>query len=370
MFFFWLIAITLLSQDQGYALPSSDKIFSDFDISGIDDASFSYLPYILKDDTNEHAYYIPYNRIRLSQSAIDPSIPDFSLVYLPEGVSIQLGLTVDVDRDKLQPLVKKIRQADPLAKFKYIPIKQGRFIPTIRGNNGIDTYIGEENINEVPHFYPREKKELSFFFSGYVADLIVMTLKNGGGIGINYEYTFDASQLPSSAKIIVDWTQVKRSTNRMGVSESSLLSQRALDQIVRRFKKEEAVSIELVGSGSILEKIYTPLMRLMMDTCFLGVGGSSGSSLLGSYYKYQADQCESTQHEFIYKSQTIKEFVGTAGFQITPLCEDFPQIFSFEGANDVMQNGCPDSIYGSGNVPDVLERLPELQRQEIPAAIF
>ncbi len=165
----------------------------------------NYAPYVLRDDKNENVFYLPLTRLAIAGADDDPSQPDFSFVYLPAGLIIQLGVQVSIDKAGLRPLIAEIKAKNPAARFRYLPVETGRFMPTLRNSMGIDAYVTSQTDFNIAHNDPRQKRELSFFFTQSIADLIVLSIANGGGFAINYEYQFKASVTPSSARVKIHW---------------------------------------------------------------------------------------------------------------------------------------------------------------------
>ncbi|OAD18915.1 secreted protein, partial [Candidatus Thiomargarita nelsonii] len=106
-----------------FAFPSVDKTVGVHTLS-------NYAPYVLRDDKNENVFYLPFTRLAIART--ESNKPDFSFVYLPAGLIIQLGVQVSIDQAGLQPLIEEIKAKNPNARFRYLPVETGRFMPTLR----------------------------------------------------------------------------------------------------------------------------------------------------------------------------------------------------------------------------------------------
>lgn len=344
------------------ALPNMDKTV------GV--ATFSnYTPYVLPDDKDENVFYLPFTRIALASADGDSKLPDFSFVYMPEGLIIQLGVKVTTDRARLRPLIADIKAKNPAAQFRYLPVQTGRFMPTLRNNMGIDSYVNSQTDFNIAHNNPREKRALSFFFTQHIADLIVLSITNGGGFAINYEYQFKAAVTNSSARVKIHWAAVNK-VIEMQNPVGTTLSLAGINELVRQMKTNRTISIQLVGDTSHLGTILTRISALIRDSCFQPVS-SMGINPMPAGFAIRRKGCENQTDEFVYQTTPIEEFTGLAGFQLPGMCFTHPEHFSFMDKNGQFVKGCPNSIYGkSKEGVGILTKKPTNKNPEIPNPII
>ncbi|MEN8215029.1 MAG: hypothetical protein ABFS56_01340 [Pseudomonadota bacterium] len=328
-----------------FAFPSVDKTVGVHTLS-------NYAPYVLRDDKDENVFYLPFTRLAIART--ESNKPDFSFVYLPSGLIIQLGVQVSIDQAGLQPLIEEIKAKNPNARFRYLPVDSGRFMPTLRNNMGVDSYAKSQTDFNIAHNNPRQKRQMSFFFTQSIADLIVLSIANGGGFAINYEYQYRASVTPSSARVEIHWGEIDQF---IGTNTPTLVSPRGLNELVRQMSVNQSISIQLVGGhlGAILKRV-TALIR---ESCFKAV--SAG-------FEKRQNGCENKQAELFYQTAPIEEFTALAGFQLPGMCLSHPDHFRFMDKDGQFVKGCPDSIYGADG-PSVLSKKPTIRRSEIPEPI-
>jgi len=343
-----------------FGLPNIDKTVGVHSLS-------DYIPYVLRDDKDENLFYLPFTHLAITGSDSDPNKPDFSFVYLPAGLVIQLGVQISIDQEGLQPLIAEIKAKNPAARFRYLPVETGRFMPTIRNNMGVDSYAKSQTDFNIAHNNPREKRELSFFFTKSIADLIVLSITNGGGFAINYEYQFRASITPSSAKVKMHWGEIESfiATNS---PTGSVISPSGINESVQRMSANKSISIQLVGDNSHLGAILKRVTAFIKERCFQPVSSRSRQPI---GFKKRPSGCDNRQEEFFFHSTAIETFTGLAGFQLPALCFSHPDHFRFMDQNGQFIKGCPDAIYGvDGGEPSVLTKRPTIRRKEIPNPII
>jgi hypothetical protein len=340
MNFKFLITIVLcyfLNISTVLALPNIDKTVR---VSSLSDNT----PYILQDDKDENIFYIPFTRLALANADGNSKQPDFSFVYMPEGLIIQLGLKATIDKVKLRPIIKEIKAKNPAAKFRYLPIQTGRFMPTIRNNIGVDSYVKSQTDFNIAHNNPRETRALNLFFTQPVANLIVLSIANGGGFAINYEYKFKAAVTKSSAQIKIHWNAVNQVIKTHHSPVGTTLSLAGINQLVQQMKTKRSISIKLMGDSSNLGTIMKRITTLIRHSCFQSVS-SIGSSLMPAGFTIRKTGCKNKTEEFFYQTTPIEEFTGIAGFQLPAMCISHPEHFRFMDKNGQFVKGCPDSVY-------------------------
>jgi hypothetical protein len=327
----------------------------------------NYAPYVLLDDKNENVFYLPFTRLALAGTDDDPSQQDFSFVYLPAGLIIQLGVQVSIDKAGLLPLIEEIKAKNPAARFRYLPVETGRFMPTLRNSMGIDAYVTSQTDFNIAHNDPRQKREMSFFFTRTIADLIVLSITNGGGFAINYEYQFKASATPSSARVKIHWGEIEQFIATHSPA-STLFSASKLNELVRQMNINRAISIRLVSDNGHLGAILKRVTALIRESCFRAVS-ATGANLMQVGFERRKG-CENKQAEFFYQTAPIEEFTALACFQLPGMCISHPDHFRFMGKDGQFVKGCPDGIYGAEGVElRVLTKMPTIQRTEIPEPI-
>ncbi|MDM8559945.1 hypothetical protein [Candidatus Parabeggiatoa sp. HSG14] len=343
------------------ALPNMDKTVG---VSTFSD----YTSYILRDDEDENVFYLPFTRIALASVEGDSKSPDFSFVYMPEGLIIQLGVEVTVDKARLRPLMTEIKAKNPAAKFRYLPVQTGRFMPTLRNNMGIDTYVKSQTDFNIAHNNPREKRALSFLFTESMANLIVLSIKNGGGFAINYEYQFKAAVTKSSARVKIHWEAVNQVVETQ--SQAGTLSLAGINELVRQMQTNRTISIQLVGDSNHLGTILKRITTLIRDSCFQPVS-STGINPMPAGFAIRQKGCENKTEEFFYQTTPIEEFTGLAGFQLPGMCFTHPKHFRFMDKDGQFVTGCPNSVYGKSREGlSVLTKKPTLKNPEIPNPII
>lgn len=319
------------------ALPNIDKTVR---VSSILDNT----AYILQDDKDENIFYIPFTHLALASADGKSKQPDFSFVYMPEGLIIALGVKATIDKVNLRPLIKEIKAKNPAAKFRYLPIQTGRFMPTIRNKIGVDSYVKSQTDFNIVHNNPRETRALSFFFTQPMADLIVLSITNGGGFAINYEYQFKAAVTKSSAQIKINWNAVNEVIKTHHSPVGTTLSLAGINQLVQQMKTNRSISIKLVGNSSHLGTIMKRITASIRNSCFQPVS-STGINSMPAGFAIRQKGCKNKTEEFFYQTTPVEEFTGLAGFQLPGMCITHPKHFRFMDKNGQFVKGCPDSIY-------------------------
>lgn len=361
--FIWIFVFGYLSNIPSVlAIPNMDKTVG---VSSLE----NYTPYVLQDDQDENVFYLPFTRIALASSDHDPNLPDFSFVYLPDGLIIQLGVQVTIAQAGLRPLIADIKAKNPAARFRYLPVTSGRFMPTLRNQKGIDTYATSQTDFNIAHNNPRQKRALSFFFTKPVADLIVLSIANGGGFAINYEYQFTAAITPSSARVKIHWEEVEQFLATQSPI-STPLSLTGIHELVRQMNANQTISIQVIGNTSHLGTILKRITAFIRESCFQPVSVRGIKSMLAGFTLYQQG-CQNQQTEIFYQTTPIEEFTALAGFQLPSMCIEYPEHFRFLDKKGQLVKGCPDGIYGAeeGGI-SVLSKKPTLQRTEIPEPVI
>jgi hypothetical protein len=312
---------------------------------GLDADSRILDAYVLADDSDPNTFYLPYSRLAIAPTPTDPSMPDFTFTYLPDGLVIQVTLKASIDRDGAKPLVDQIKRDNPSARFRTLPIESGRFIPTIQSSDGLSMTPNGRTDVIIPHNQAGLTKSLIFFFSGLEADLIVGSLMSGGVFAINYEYSYTGTITPSKLKIDIDWDEAESMLRTE--AGNGTLSGYAIKQITNRLSSTSAVDIEIVGNASAAAVSQIFVEKVLRDRCFQGVDSPVSST---AAFRFNPRGCTrgAASYEFV-TSQTIP-MTGTAGFQFWSLCEKYPKNFSYKNVKGEMVHGCPTGVYGSGGV--------------------
>jgi hypothetical protein len=357
-----ILILLYLIDKPSYALPNIDQTvrLSTFE---------NYSPYVLQDDQDENIFYLPFTRLALASLESEPKRPDFSFVYLPEGLIIQLSVEVAIDQNGLRPLITNIKAKNPAARFRYLPVTTGRFMPTLRNEIGLDTYAKSQTDFKIAHNHPREKRALTFFFTRTVADLIVLSIAKGGGFAINYEYQFKAAVTPSTAQIKINWQAVEQFL-ASHITIGTPLSPTGIHQLVRQMATHRAISIKLIGNNRHLGAILKRVSAFIRESCFQSVS-FRGLKSVSAGLTLRQKGCDNKVVEFVYQSTGIEELTALAGFQLPSLCFEYPDHFRFMDKKGQLVKGCPDGIYGAtGKGPQVLTHKPTPQRTEIPKPII
>jgi len=329
-----------------FAFPSVDKTVGVHTLS-------NYAPYVLRDDKDENVFYLPFTRLAIADT--DSNKPDFSFVYLAAGVLIQLGVQVSIDQAGLRPLIEEIKAKNPNARFRYLPVESGRFMPTLRNNMGVDSYAKSQTDFNIAHNNPRQKRQMSFFFSPSIADLIVLSIANGGGFAINYEYQYRASVTPTSARVKIHWGEVDQF-----IGTPTPVSKTGINALVREMSANQSISIQIVGDSGHLGAILKRVTALIRESCFKPVPAG---------FEKRQNGCENKPAELFSQTAPIEEFTALAGFQLPGMCFSHPDHFRFMDKDGQFVKGCPDSIYGADG-PSVLSKKPTIRRSEIPEPII
>jgi hypothetical protein len=307
-----------------------------------------YDAYAMPDDSDPHLYHIPYSRLAIAPSVHDPKIPDFTFTYLPDGLLIQLSLKAVIDTEALKPIVSEIRKNDPEARFRYLAIDEGRFVPTIMSASDMPTTPSERTGSIIAHNQPAEIKPLAFYFNSREADLIVASLQSGGAFGINYEYTFHGTITPTRYRITMDWSEIESNVGKF--ASFQVISESGLREVLTRLQREAAIRIEASGMKPDLTAALDYARRLVRDRCFETAAGA-GAVITGGYRRL-ATGCYHGEELYEFTSTNQLTTQAVAGFQMWKLCESWPQNFSYKGTDGQMQHGCPPGVYGaSGTLP-------------------
>ncbi|OAD20893.1 hypothetical protein THIOM_003371, partial [Candidatus Thiomargarita nelsonii] len=120
--------------------------------------------------------------------------------------------------------------------------------------------------------------QMSFFFSPSIADLIVLSIANGGGFAINYEYQYRASLTPTSARVKIHWGEIDQfiGTN---TPTGTFVSPTGINELVRQMSANQSISIQLVGDSGHLAAILKRVTALIRESCFKPIS-STGMSLV------------------------------------------------------------------------------------------
>ncbi len=328
------LAALLLFPLQIKALPQIDQSHA------IDSLGGEYWSQIYPDDLDPDLFHIPYSRIELVPDEENPNRPSFSLAYLPQGIILNAEIKVRYDNEQIESIMAAIKQTHPQAKFRMLDIDQGYLVPTLRTNQGIHTFLSAEKSYIIPHHSPGRTRKISLFITGSDAELMMLSIKDGLAIGINYFYDFKAAATPTSVSVDIDWSRLRSELN--SIPELRLpIASTTFPAMMTKLENRRLIDIKINGAIQNFQPIYEKVAQIIRDTCF----EERPLGPTGSFLRFRADSCQRPSETFFFEILDITTYRGVAGFKIPSLCLSYPELFRYIDMSGGIRSGCPDGIY-------------------------
>ncbi|MDM8558417.1 hypothetical protein [Candidatus Parabeggiatoa sp. HSG14] len=339
-------------------------------------------------DGDEHVIYVPWSRLEVIKD--ENGIPKFNFAYSRKGALMTVTLRATIGtKEELGPIIQQkklamIEEGIPAKKIQIakLPVHKGVYRSTLR-LEGLGEFIVATT--EVQNSIPSNEVALSILMGRAAADLVVLGLNSPStALGFNYTYDFPGRTTPYRAKVEIDWKSVY-SYVREQFGFSHVAGSYQVDEITRNLTENKSITITVKqgDKSEVWDKIISDISKIVIARTFkahhpkpdtqklklpkaqnkwvanfiMGKGkGVSGSGwnvgISAGYSLVDMNSTEQVTETINITAHPYRVFTATAGIQIKGYCDQYPNMFHYQGQYDEtvgryhIEEGCPTHIFG------------------------
>jgi hypothetical protein len=339
-------------------------------------------------DGDEHVIYVPWARLEVIKDK--KGIPKFNLAYSRKGALMTVTLRATVgSKEELGPIIQQkklamIADGIPAEKIQIakLPVHNGVYRSTLHLKG-----LGELIVatTQVTNSIPSNEVALSMLMGRAAADLVVLGLNSPHtALGFNYTYDFPGRTTPYQAQVKIDWSSVYEYV-REQFGFSHIAGNYQIDEITRNLTETKAITITVKQGekSEVWDKIISDVAKIIIARTFKAhhpkpntqklklpkvqdkwvanfILGKAEATLTegwmtGVSAAYSLDKMKSREQvteTLNITAHPYRVFTATAGIQIQGYCNQYPEIFHYEGEYDPttqryqIETGCPTQTYG------------------------
>ncbi len=360
-------------------------------------------PLAFKDTDDDSQFYVPYDQLYIAKD--NQNRPMFGLVY-DEAIggklsfAIRAGYSQDVADTIALMRTKKTEDGRPIKVSPLAPVS-GRWMLAMNKEGMGEIYLGAvENKDTV---LPNVPVAFDMLIKPKYLGLIVDAFRTGGGLGLNYQYTFRTVLTPFQFKASIHWKhfhsfmqdELKTMTVKeaqakgcWGIFGTCLVSGQAkatstnysqVRNVVRKAKTSQIIKIWWRGGDldanaeQRTERMIDEITKLVMTQMFKPInaswqvidtpapsagcstevsgqwGGGAACYANATSYVYNSDQnFEEVYYEYNFKIEKIAVMPAIVGGTLGYLCKDNPDLFYHRR---LKAPGCPTEWTDKGLLP-------------------
>lgn len=339
-------------------------------------------------DGDEHVIYVPWHQLQVIKDK--NGIPKFNFAYSREGALMTVTLRATVGtKAELGPIIQQkklamIADGIPAEKIQIakLPVHKGVYRSTLQ-LEGLGEFIVATT--EVTNSIPSNEVALSMLMGRAAADLVVLGLNSPStALGFNYTYDFPGRTTPYQAQVTIDWKSVYRYV-RDQFGFSHIAGSYQIDEITRELTETKAITITVKqgDTDKVWDQIISDISKIIIARTFkahhpkpdtqklklpqaqskwvanfiLGKGGELMAKgwnvgVSAAYSLVEMNSREQVTETIDITAHPYRVFTATAGIQIQGYCNQYPEMFHYQGKYDPttkryqIETGCPTQIYG------------------------
>lgn len=339
-------------------------------------------------DDDEHVIYVPWSKLKVIKD--ENGIPKFNFSYSRKGALMTVTLRATVgSKQELGPIIQQkklamIADGIPAQKIQIakMPVHNGVYRSTLK-LEGLGEFIVATT--EVQNSIPSNEVALSMLMGRAAADLVVLGLNSPStALGFNYTYDFPGRTTPYRATVKIDWESVY-SYVREQFGFSHVAGSYQVDDITKKLTETKAIDITVKqgDKSEVWDKIISDISKIVIARTFKAhhpkpdtqklklpkpqdkwvanfiMGKGKGVSSRGwnvgisaAYSLVKMNSRERVTETINITAHPYRVFTATAGIQIKGYCDQYPNMFHYQGEYDEtvgrygIEEGCPTHVFG------------------------